>query len=285
MHARFFIGLAVLVLVGCPACISGAVDDSNDVTDDARTSDVIVNSDGESGDSGTVIGEDTGAAAETSEPADVAVDTAPACVAPMKACSVASECCAGLSCDTTTLGRVCCGNAGATCTTAGGEDCCGDLLCVSGKCVSPDAAPDFAAPYPCGESWTYSHHSAEVRLALDYIDNSGTTNGSPVLASAPGRATRHYQAGGAGNYIVIDHGGGWKTYYFHLQSYSVADGTTVTRGREVGRVGSTGASSGPHLHYEQLKNGVGQTIKFHGVSLAPYPGTYGVKSATSKNCP
>ncbi|MDB4929684.1 MAG: hypothetical protein JWM10_2168, partial [Myxococcaceae bacterium] len=146
-------------------------------------------------------------------------------------------------------------------------------------------APVFEAPFPCRESWTYSHHSSEVRLALDFVDNSGTTNNSPVLASARGVATRRFEAGGAGNYVVIDHGGGWTTYYFHLSSYSVASGTTVERGREIGRVGSTGASSGPHLHYEQLRGGVGQTIRIRGVSLAPYPSAYGARSITSMNCP
>jgi hypothetical protein len=146
------------------------------------------------------------------------------------------------------------------------------------------AAPNFKAPYRCGQRWTYSHHSAEVRLALDFIRNDGgTTNGSPVLASAAGTATRHSQPSGAGNYIVIDHGSGWKTYYFHLSSYSVASGARVSQGQQIGVTGSTGNSTGAHIHYEQLLNGVGQTIRINGVSLAPYPGSYGQKSLTSDN--
>jgi hypothetical protein len=211
--------------------------------------------------------------------------SAPQCLEVTAPCNSSDECCGDLSCDTTTLGKVCCGNAGATCTTANGEDCCGALLCVSGSCVDPDQKPSFQAPFPCGQSWTYSHHSAEVRRALDFINNSGATNNAPVLASAAGTATQHWEAGGAGNYIVVTHGGGWKTYYFHLQSFSVADGTQVSQGQEVGRVGSTGASSGPHLHYEQLLDGVGKDIVLDGVGLAPYPGSYGSKSATSQNCP
>lgn len=146
------------------------------------------------------------------------------------------------------------------------------------------AAPNFKAPFRCGQRWTYSHHSAEVRLALDFIRNDGgTTNGSPVLASAAGTATRHSQPSGAGNYIVIDHGSGWKTYYFHLSSYSVASGASVSQGQQIGVTGSTGNSTGAHIHYEQLLNGVGQTIRINGVSLAPYPGSYGQKSITSDN--
>jgi hypothetical protein len=63
--------------------------------------------------------------------------TAPAtCKAAMQACS-GGGCCAGLSCGTTTLGQVCCGNAGHACSTADGADCCGDLECVGGKCTAP----------------------------------------------------------------------------------------------------------------------------------------------------
>ncbi|HCT77822.1 MAG TPA: peptidase M23 [Micromonosporaceae bacterium] len=146
------------------------------------------------------------------------------------------------------------------------------------------AAPNFKAPFRCGQRWTYSHHSAEVRLALDFIRNDGgTTNGSPVLASAGGTAYRYYQAGGAGNYIVIEHGGGWKTYYFHLSAFSVGHGAGVSQGQQIGLTGATGNVTGPHIHYEQLYNGVGQTIRINGVSLAPYPSSYGVKAITSDN--
>ncbi|WP_419994122.1 M23 family metallopeptidase [Streptomyces boninensis] len=155
-----------------------------------------------------------------------------------------------------------------------------------GLAVAPtaQAAPEFKAPFPCGQKWTYSHHSAEVRLALDFVrSDGGATAGTPQLASAAGTATRHSQPGGAGNYISIDHGGGWKTYYFHLDSFLVADGTNVAQGQPIGTTGSTGNVSGPHIHYEQLHNGAGQTIHINGQSLAPYPGSYGQKHLTSDN--
>lgn len=146
------------------------------------------------------------------------------------------------------------------------------------------AAPTFKAPFPCGQRWTYSHHSAEVRLALDFVRNDGgATSGTPVLASASGTATRHSQPSGAGNYIVINHGGGWTTYYFHLAAFSVANGAHVNQGQQIGVTGSTGNSSGAHIHYEQLFNGVGQIIHINGGSLAPYPGSYGSKAITSDN--
>lgn len=149
--------------------------------------------------------------------------------------------------------------------------------------AAPAAAPDFRAPYPCGQRWTYSHHSAEVRRALDFIRaDGGTTNGTPVLASAAGTAHRHYEANGAGNYISIEHGGGWRTYYFHLSAFSVPDGTHVEQGRQIGTTGSTGNSTGPHIHYEQLYNGVGQDIRINGSALA-YPGGYNQYYLTSDN--
>jgi murein DD-endopeptidase MepM/ murein hydrolase activator NlpD len=146
------------------------------------------------------------------------------------------------------------------------------------------AAPNFKAPFGCNQTWTYSHHSAEVRQALDFIrTDGGETNGSPVLASAAGTATQHYEGGGAGNYIVIDHGGGWTTYYFHLDAFSVGDGQQVAEGQQIGTTGSTGNSSGPHIHYEQLLNGVGQPIAINGQALG-YPGEYYQEYLTSDNC-
>ncbi|WP_242107541.1 peptidoglycan DD-metalloendopeptidase family protein [Luteimonas aquatica] len=141
------------------------------------------------------------------------------------------------------------------------------------------AAPNFKAPYPCGQTWSYYHHGSEVRQALDFDAPAGT----PVLASAAGYATQHYEANGAGNYVVIDHGGGWKTYYFHLQSFSTANGATVGQGQRIGLTGNTGNSFGAHIHYEQLLNGAGQVIAINGRSLAPYPGGSGVARLTSDN--
>ncbi|YAL83049.1 peptidoglycan DD-metalloendopeptidase family protein [Dermacoccaceae bacterium W4C1] len=144
------------------------------------------------------------------------------------------------------------------------------------------ADPNFKAPFPCGQKWTYSHHSAEVRRALDFVSSSGATAGTPVLASAPGTATRHNEPGGAGQYVVVDHGGGWKTYYFHLASYTAANGARVGQGQELGRTGTTGSSTGAHIHYEQLLNGVGQNIRINGTGL-PYPGSYNSNFLTSDN--
>lgn len=67
--------------------------------------------------------------------------------------------------------------------------------------------------------------------------------------------TVNYSYGGYGNEVVIDHGYGYKTRYAHLEHFNVNPGQKVSRGDIIGEVGSTGKSTGPHLHYEVLKNG------------------------------
>ncbi|MDE7160581.1 MAG: M23 family metallopeptidase [Muribaculaceae bacterium] len=74
--------------------------------------------------------------------------------------------------------------------------------------------------------------------------------GTPVYATADGRVAVAERKGGYGNCIDIDHGYNYTSRYAHLSSMSVAPGQTVKRGDMIGRVGSTGHSSGPHLHYE-----------------------------------
>jgi murein DD-endopeptidase MepM/ murein hydrolase activator NlpD len=64
-----------------------------------------------------------------------------------------------------------------------------------------------------------------------------------------------YGAGsGFGKYVMIDHGYGYKTLYAHMSSISVKPGQKVKRGEIIGEVGNTGTSTGPHLHYEVVRN-------------------------------
>ena len=74
--------------------------------------------------------------------------------------------------------------------------------------------------------------------------------GAPVVAGAAGKVSFVGWQNGYGQLVVIDHGGGLTTRYGHLSHIEVAQGKTVVRGELLGRVGSTGRSTGPHLHYE-----------------------------------
>jgi len=79
--------------------------------------------------------------------------------------------------------------------------------------------------------------------------------GQPVFATADGTVQSAAPAGAYGNMVVLDHGFGLVTRYAHLKSFSVKTGATVRRGDVIGIVGSTGRSTGDHLHYEVLANG------------------------------
>lgn len=77
----------------------------------------------------------------------------------------------------------------------------------------------------------------------------------PVLAADGGTVAFSGWLGGYGRLIILDHGGGTRTYYAHLSKSYVTAGEKVSRGEVVGKVGSSGRSSGPHLHFEIRKNG------------------------------
>ena len=80
-------------------------------------------------------------------------------------------------------------------------------------------------------------------------------SGTPVRASADGRVITSGSGGAYGNSIMLVHSGGLTTFYAHLSSKSVSVGQEIKAGDQVGTVGSTGWSTGPHLHYETRVNG------------------------------
>jgi len=79
--------------------------------------------------------------------------------------------------------------------------------------------------------------------------------GSQVLAAFDGKVLFAGWYGGYGKLVILDHGGGTSTLYGHLSAILVKPGQVVARGRLIGNVGSTGYSTGPHLHYEVRQNG------------------------------
>ncbi len=98
----------------------------------------------------------------------------------------------------------------------------------------------------------------QMHSGLDFAGPSGT----PVMATAAGVVTRAGSQGGYGRIVVIDHGNGIETRYGHLRRVNVEVGEEVTVRQVVGQLGSTGRSTGPHVHYE---------VRFQGQPLDPLP--------------
>lgn len=89
------------------------------------------------------------------------------------------------------------------------------------------------------------HHGVDLRAAY----------GDAVPAAAPGTVVFAGERGGYGNVVIVRHEGGMETRYAHLSSVDVAVGDAVENGTTLGRAGSTGRSTAPHLHFEVLVNG------------------------------
>ncbi len=88
-----------------------------------------------------------------------------------------------------------------------------------------------------------------IDLALD--------TGNDVYAADSGTVVyAGWNPVGYGNLVILDHGNGWRTYYAHLSAYAVECGEWVARSSIIGAIGSTGNSTGPHLHFEMLRFGV-----------------------------
>lgn len=77
----------------------------------------------------------------------------------------------------------------------------------------------------------------------------GASTGSDIVAAADGVVTIATYSASAGNYVMLSHGGGVSTVYMHCSSLNVSEGQSVTQGQVIAKVGSTGYSTGPHLHF------------------------------------
>ncbi|OWZ83497.1 LysM peptidoglycan-binding domain-containing M23 family metallopeptidase [Natranaerobius trueperi] len=97
----------------------------------------------------------------------------------------------------------------------------------------------------------YGKRGRGFHQGLDY----GASQGTPVRAAADGKVTHSGYRGGYGNLVIISHSNGYETYYAHNSSNHVSTGEYVNQGDVVALVGSTGNSTGPHLHFEIHRNG------------------------------
>jgi murein DD-endopeptidase MepM/ murein hydrolase activator NlpD len=119
--------------------------------------------------------------------------------------------------------------------------------------IRPEGRPvmsGYISSYFGGRPDPFDGHEA-LHKGVDFAGSAG----EQVLAVAAGVVTRAEAASGYGNLIEINHGNGYVTRYGHNQSLLVALGDTVVRGQPVALMGSTGRSTGPHVHFEVLRNG------------------------------
>lgn len=116
----------------------------------------------------------------------------------------------------------------------------------------------FVHPCPAGYvSSTFGYRTQPIAGASTNhkgIDFAAPT-GTPIYAAAAGTVISAGYAGNAGNLLVINHGNGLLTYYMHCSKIYVSAGQTVSRGQNVAAVGTTGNSTGPHLHFQVMLNG------------------------------
>ncbi|MEV1167278.1 M23 family metallopeptidase [Nonomuraea sp. NPDC049784] len=154
-------------------------------------------------------------------------------------------------------------------------------------------ATNFQMPFPCNQTWTGNSNASSAHQSWEIDFNRGSTAdadlGDTVVAAAAGTVVISAHQGstnGYGNLVKIDHGGGWASYYAHLNTRTVSEGQSVSQGQQIGTVGNTskpGNNISPHLHYE-VRLGTSypgniQKAVFNGVTFG-----YPQQTITSKNC-
>jgi murein DD-endopeptidase MepM/ murein hydrolase activator NlpD len=162
----------------------------------------------------------------------------------------------------------------------------GDSAAVAGDPVKHKEKPapetaTRAVPAGTGAAWVNPNPAARVTSCfgqrwgrLHAGVDLAAPDGSPIVAAGAGVVVRAGEAGGYGNAVLIDHGNGWLTHYGHLSRIAVTVGQVVRVGEQIGDEGSTGHSTGPHLHFEvhegHYKNPVEPTawMQQHGVGIA-----------------
>lgn len=125
----------------------------------------------------------------------------------------------------------------------------------TGVIAAPAASASIPSGLPLARAVLTSNYGMRIHPVLggarkhEGIDLAAP-RGTPVYAPADGTVERASWFSSYGNFIEIDHGGSMETRYGHLSGYAVAAGDHVTKGQLIGYVGTTGRSTGPHLHYE-----------------------------------
>lgn len=126
------------------------------------------------------------------------------------------------------------------------------------------------------------HGGSKFHAGMDF----GAATGTPVYATGDGYIRRARWAGGYGNLVEVEHGFGYQSRFGHLSKILVGEGQFVKRGQMIGLVGSTGRSTGPHLHYEVRINGQPQQpANFLQIVFSQTPDWRGVQASLAGATP
>jgi LysM repeat protein len=125
-----------------------------------------------------------------------------------------------------------------------------------GSRVADGPTPPPTEAKSAGLIWptTTRHVSQYFRWGHTGVDIDNRSR-PPVYAAASGTVEFAGRLGGYGNLIIINHGNGLSTYYAHLDNFYISKGQSISQGAAIGKMGSTGRSTGPHLHFEVRKHG------------------------------
>ena len=134
----------------------------------------------------------------------------------------------------------------------------------------PSVLPINIADYTMSSGYGYRvdpiYGAAKFHEGLDFA----APNGTEVFATGDGKVQEAGREAGYGNMVEIDHGYNYHTRYAHLSEINVKEGDYVKRGQLIGKVGSTGKSTGPHLHYEVRYKDIPQNpVNFYFMDLTP----------------
>ena len=144
------------------------------------------------------------------------------------------------------------------------------LILPEGKPLAPVPLPEEKADIPDGAEMIWPVDSTQINNSFGDrakpggegvvthtgVDIGGMEKGTPIYAAGTGTVKEAGFNAQDGNFVRIDHGRGQETFYAHCDSLLVKTGDAVTLGQTIATVGSTGQSTGPHLHFEFLVNGV-----------------------------
>jgi murein DD-endopeptidase MepM/ murein hydrolase activator NlpD len=121
-----------------------------------------------------------------------------------------------------------------------------------------------------------SYSDGTAHWGIDIVRTDVTTKGSPFRAAQGGKVIAAYNDGnwnyGFGNYCIIDHGDGKHTLYAHAQTLYVSEGDVVQKGQQIGLIGDTGNTTGPHLHFEvRIKKSDGSVSRVNPLNYVSKP--------------